>query len=401
MNPIKVIVSALALTIMFSAIIFPLQADAAEPKSFADVSINNVYYDIIHDMRNQNIISGYEDGTFRPSEVITRKHAAALINRARDLQAVKPFVKFNDVSEQNAYFNDIKKLQTAGIFEADSKGNFYPNQPITRAEMAKVLALAFKLEAKAFYDFPDVPSSHSANPYVRAIYSNGITTGDNGYFNPNGSLTRAHYAVFMYRALHVDTNYVPQPVPQPKPVPVKRPNYTEFAEQIKTNPLFMKGLETNAFSYYQLYNNTVFNEGQQLLKGTNYKYIRAVGAIRFAYDGYVNKLDSNYPLLSIDAWEKDVKIRWDFRDKLASEKAAAFLELLIPGLGLTEEIITKSEVARRSEITGERFIGNREIRKVGDYVFWIGVAGSYQFGDLDFSHKSEYMEQLYKDLKGE
>ena len=33
-----------------------------------------------------NIISGYENGEFRPTEVITRKHAAALVNRATKLQ---------------------------------------------------------------------------------------------------------------------------------------------------------------------------------------------------------------------------------------------------------------------------------------------------------------------------
>lgn len=197
----KLFIAALAASITVPVMVAPVDT-LASGKTFSDVSPKNVYFEIIHEMRDQNIISGYEDGTFRPSEVITRKHAAALVSRAQKLPVTDPFVKFKDVSENNPNFNDIKKLQQAGIFAPDSKGNFNPNQPLTRAEMAKVLTIAFDLDVKATKDFPDVPAGHAANKYVRAIYSNGITTGDNGLFKPDESLTRAHYAVFMHRAMN-------------------------------------------------------------------------------------------------------------------------------------------------------------------------------------------------------
>ena len=150
------------------------------------------------------IISGYENGEFRPTESISRKHAAALVNRATKLKATEPFVPFKDVSTKNAFFNDVKKLQQAGIFEPDAKGNLYPNQPITRAEMAKVLTIAYDLEVKVDLDFMDVPKSHPASKYIKALYSNGITTGDFGYYNPDKPVTRVHYAVFLHRVLHMN-----------------------------------------------------------------------------------------------------------------------------------------------------------------------------------------------------
>ena len=147
---------------------------------------------------------GTKTGNSDRLKSITRKHAAALVNRATKLKATKPFVPFKDVSTKNAFFNDVKKLQQAGIFEPDAKGNFYPNQPITRAEMAKVLTIAYDLKVKVDLDFMDVPKNHPASKYIRALYSNGITTGDFGFYNPDKPVTRVHYAVFLHRLLHMN-----------------------------------------------------------------------------------------------------------------------------------------------------------------------------------------------------
>ena len=198
---LKMIVAA---SIAISVTVFPVQAEGAVKNPFKDVSKNSPYYEIVHEMRDKRIISGYENGEFRPTESISRKHAAALVNRATKLKATEPFVPFKDVSTKNAYFNDVKKLQQAGIFEPDAKGNLYPNQPITRAEMAKVLTIAYDLEVKVDLDFRDVPKRHPASKYIKPLYSNGITTGDLGYYNPDKPVTRVHYAVFLHRVLHMN-----------------------------------------------------------------------------------------------------------------------------------------------------------------------------------------------------
>ena len=203
--------TVLAMTVAIAAA--PVSADV---KTFTDVSKENPYYDIIHTMADSKIISGYEDGSFRGNQAITRKHVASLVNRAKgsSLAVKEKAVDFNDVSRKNPNYHDIRVVQQAGIFSPDSKGNFYPNKVVTRAEMAKVLTIAFDLEAKSVKDFSDVPANHPANHYIRAIYSNGITTGNNGKFLPEESLSRVHYAVFMHRAMNLNENAVEQPVPE-------------------------------------------------------------------------------------------------------------------------------------------------------------------------------------------
>lgn len=61
------------------------KADVESTTAFSDVPKTHTYYNVINTMEAQGIISGYADGTFKPNELITRQHAALLINNAVDL----------------------------------------------------------------------------------------------------------------------------------------------------------------------------------------------------------------------------------------------------------------------------------------------------------------------------
>ena len=73
--------------------------------NFKDVSTNNKYYNEIKQLYNSGIISGYEDGTFKGSNNITRAEAAALINRVyRDVKT----------SDSSKYLNKIEFMPIKG-----------------------------------------------------------------------------------------------------------------------------------------------------------------------------------------------------------------------------------------------------------------------------------------------
>lgn len=367
----KLFIATLAATIAIPAVIAPIQADAAVKNPFKDVSKNSPYYDIIHEMRDLKIISGYENGLFKPSEAISRKHAAALVSRAKNLPATKPFVKFKDVSEENSYFNDVKKLQQAGIFEPDSKGNFNPNKPITRAEMAKVLTIAFDLKVKEEFDFPDVPKTHSANKYVRAIYSNGITTGDNGYFKPDESLTRAHYAVFMHRAMNMKDNSVVKPIPKPEK-PASSMTLEEFNKSIKNNSLFQSKVKNSIYKQGETNKNTyqivdlrrVMTEGQAIVKGTGLKYANVGGHVVLMEDNYVSPLPNKHPQLGISSSNGGhTGFYFDYTNQKAIDAAIKLFEMMYPQFDLEDVIREKSvDAARALKEEGHLPIQKREFR---------------------------------------
>ena len=168
---------------------------------FTDIS-NNWARDMVEDIAGRGIITGYPDGTFRPNESIKRQHIAIMLTRASELTTKREAVPFSDVPQNHPYYDSITKLQQAGIVDG-SNGAFNPNAPMTRAQMAKILVLAFGLTPEGTTTFQDVPVTHWSYDYISALADSGIALGDNGNFKPDEPVTRAQFVAFMYRALNL------------------------------------------------------------------------------------------------------------------------------------------------------------------------------------------------------
>ncbi|MBD7983777.1 S-layer homology domain-containing protein [Sporosarcina sp. Sa2YVA2] len=221
----KLFLASLTALIAIPSVIYAIPTDdtgavkanksTSHEKIFIDVSSENPYFETINEMYNLGFISGYPDGTFKPAENISRKHVAVLLARVLPLEPVRQTKEFKDVPKTNLHHDSIQKVQRSGIMDGDENGNFNPDASLTRVQMAKVIDLAFDLAVKSNKDFIDVPPTHWGNEHVRALYSNGVTTGYEGYFKPNEKVTRAHYAVFIHRALNLGNENQAAPVDPP------------------------------------------------------------------------------------------------------------------------------------------------------------------------------------------
>lgn len=109
---------------------------------------------------------------------------------------------FRDVPQSHPYYDSITKLQQAGIVDG-SNCAFNPNASMTRAQMAKILVLAFGLTPEGTTTFQDVPATHWSYDYISALADSGIALGDNGNFKPDEPMTRAQFVAFMFRALNL------------------------------------------------------------------------------------------------------------------------------------------------------------------------------------------------------
>lgn len=101
----------------------------------------------------------------------------------------------------------VSALEAKGVISGDALGRFRAEEPLTRAEMAKLLVttLGNEEDAKllAQYDsrFRDVPRWHWAKGYVESLAETGVTDGyPDGGFAPGERVTRAQMAVFLVRA---------------------------------------------------------------------------------------------------------------------------------------------------------------------------------------------------------
>ncbi|KFZ43731.1 alpha-amylase/pullulanase [Anoxybacillus flavithermus] len=111
---------------------------------------------------------------------------------------------FNDVTSRLAWAKEeIEVLASRTIIQGMTKDRFAPNESITRAQFAVLLARALKLPVSSYSGvFVDVPATLSwAAPYIEAAYRAGIVQGSNDLFKPDAAITREQMATMLVRAL--------------------------------------------------------------------------------------------------------------------------------------------------------------------------------------------------------
>lgn len=139
-------------------------------------------------MRDQGIITGYNDNTFKADMKISRQHAAVLIQRVKKLTP--------NIPKTHLYYDAIMQMQRTGLIKADSKGNFNATKDLTRGEMALLLANAFDLKAKGQHPFTDVSKTSDEGKAIAALYEAGVTTGyEDNTFN---QMSLCHERIMLY-----------------------------------------------------------------------------------------------------------------------------------------------------------------------------------------------------------
>src|SRR5690606_29888552 len=88
----------------------------------------------MNEMINRGILSGYKDGTYRPTENVTREQFAAFISRAMKLPAGTH--TFKDVRRDSSLGAEVGKVYAAGIMKGITKDSFQPQALITRDQVA-------------------------------------------------------------------------------------------------------------------------------------------------------------------------------------------------------------------------------------------------------------------------
>jgi len=175
-------------------------------------------------------IFGFADGTFRPENAITRAEIAAILARNLDLPPGGAYAGlFGDVPAAHWAWSDIERLKRSGLMIGDASGNFRPQAPITRAEMAMIAAkwLGADLSAAGSPAFADVDGGHWAAAAIDAASRAGILVGfEDGTFRPGERLTRAQAVAVMNRLL----GRRPHSGIDAPTWPDVRPNHWAFAE---------------------------------------------------------------------------------------------------------------------------------------------------------------------------
>jgi hypothetical protein len=115
--------------------------------------------------------------------------------------AAKPGVAFTDLNNYAWAKDSVAKLADLGAVVGDGKGHFLPNRAVTRAELAKMLVLAANLTLDGNKSFPDVTAAHAPyRAYIQAAAAAGLMIGDaSGNFRPDAPISREELAVVLVR----------------------------------------------------------------------------------------------------------------------------------------------------------------------------------------------------------
>lgn len=155
----------------------------------------------LDEWQDEGLIDGYGDGSFQPNGTVTRAEFIKLVNRTLSFTA-ESGISFSDVTERDWFHAEVARAVAAGYAQG-SGGLFRPNQPVTRAEAAAMLARAAGLAANeegadAFADAASIPAW--AKGSVGAAAEAGYMTGyPNGAFGALDPITRAEAVVTLDR----------------------------------------------------------------------------------------------------------------------------------------------------------------------------------------------------------
>ena len=152
-------------------------------------------------------IVGYEDGTIRPTNNITRAEVATIFFRLLTDDAREEFWSqtndYTDVASDAWYNNAVSTLSNMGIIDGYEDGTFKPNAPITRAEFTAIATRFFDYTAEYEGAFNDVTYSDWYAECVQAAVDMGLVNGyADGGFHPNAYITRAESCAIVNRVLN-------------------------------------------------------------------------------------------------------------------------------------------------------------------------------------------------------
>ncbi len=140
-------------------------------------------------------VNGYQDGTFRPDNAITRAEVAAImaktVNYKKEEDKSYTNTPFSDVARSEWYADDIGFVASLGVIAGYKDGTFKPNSNITRAEFV-TMAMKIDRVVNSSKSFKDMSDADWYAEYVKSAAEKGYATGYlDGTFRPNNPITRA------------------------------------------------------------------------------------------------------------------------------------------------------------------------------------------------------------------
>lgn len=181
----------------------------SEVKGFRDLPQSHWAYQYVTELCNYGVISGYDDGSFRPEAQITRGEFIKIITESMNINSSNNAqVSFIDVKPADWVYPYVQRLAAIGAINGYEDGSCGVRKNISREEASVFIERVLKIknitfieaDDNGFVDEGDI--AEYAKEAVKTLSGAGIISGfEDGRFMPKNNLTRAQAAVIIYRAV--------------------------------------------------------------------------------------------------------------------------------------------------------------------------------------------------------
>jgi len=179
--------------------------------TFKDIESVPWAVEAIEDLASRGVVNGKGNNNFKPNDTITRAEFVCIIVRALGFETT-PVDSFVDVKPGKWYYDELMSAKAMGIINGDSSNRFYPDEPITREDIAVILVRAAKAAGKPFNGHSNsvLEKFHDKNlissyaiASVATLHGEGVINGKSGnIIGPKDKATRAEAAVMVYRFIN-------------------------------------------------------------------------------------------------------------------------------------------------------------------------------------------------------
>ena len=170
---------------------------------FPDVAPNYTFAKYIYALADNKVVSG-NNGLFLPEQNVTRGELAKFVVNGFGISTTSPIPEsgyFSDVPQNYIFSPYINSLASMGIISGFEDGNFRPEQKVTRGQLAKFIAKAGNYDLNTYGNtqfFPDVDSSNTFYSLINTLKGYGVINGfEDGTFKPDTPVTRGELAKFI------------------------------------------------------------------------------------------------------------------------------------------------------------------------------------------------------------
>ena len=177
------------LALILCIALMPYAAFAAQ---FSDLSAEHWAYQNVQTLVAEGTISGFEDGSFRPNNTVTRAQFVKMIGKGPDRYSKN----FSDVAPNHWAYEYV--MQSGLVAEGTT--NFLPDQAIKRSEVIELLWK--RAGSKTGFKAPNIITAQASNKEAVAwAYSCGIVNGDDGvHLRLSDTMSRAEGAALIIRS---------------------------------------------------------------------------------------------------------------------------------------------------------------------------------------------------------